>query len=94
MLNELLVVHGSRFANQMIIVDDFPEDSVFDTMRTTLSRIKRLGSMGKIILGREIQYFLKIDKRNVTGLNALKLNVLKITSLFNKILDFTRFNYS
>lgn len=72
-LQFLIIAQGDRLKDAIGLLDNFPATSVFDNLRSVHENAKYNGRTFTLV--EEIEYFLKVEKRKIEGLIALKEQV-------------------
>lgn len=72
-LQFLVIANGDRMKETIALLDNFPAENVFANLRTVHENAKYNGRTFTLV--EEIEYFLKVDKRKIEGLIALKEQV-------------------
>lgn len=72
-LHVLIIEQNQVLAENIALLDNFPNDEIFTELRQTHLQIKYNNT--EFTLTNELEYFLKIKKRKIEGLSALREQV-------------------
>lgn len=72
-LQFLIIEQGARLSEAIGLLDNFPAQPVFENLRAVHTKAKYNGRQFTLV--QEIEYFLKVEKRKIEGLIALKEQV-------------------
>lgn len=91
-LRFLIIEQKTGLAEHIALLDNFPSDDIFTELRNAHIQIKYDGM--EFSLAKELQYFLKIEKRKIEGLAALREHVRLLTLFIILIILIEKIPYS
>lgn len=82
LLDFLINQQQKHLKDAIALLDNFPNNSIFDELRHVHTQIKYNGREFSLV--EEIEYFLKVDKRKIEGLLSLRDHVSKHSSSYSR----------